>query len=129
MVCLPPGLFPSCSSPFTHKQMWDPHSASHWLTRSASYCLAMSPLRPGCPSPLLLWFWMHVSSLTPWLLDFHTVQFSDSSGCSLFLNLLSSFFWLCQEAKCIYLRLHLDWNSGPNKLFDITTCFLFYYSF
>ena len=46
--------------------------------------------------------------LTPWLLDFHAVQFSSSSGVfCLFLNLLLSFFWLCKEAKCIYLCLQL----------------------
>ena len=28
------------------------------------------------------------------------------------LNLLLSFFWLCMEAKCIYLCLHLDQKSG-----------------
>ena len=47
-------------------------------------CCESSP--PGCPSPPLLPVWMNVSSLTPWLLDFHTVQFSVSSGCFLFLN-------------------------------------------
>ena len=41
--------------------------------------------------PLLL-VWMNVSSLTPWLFDFHTVQFSGSSGYFLFLNLLLPFF-------------------------------------
>ena len=29
----------------------------------------------------------------------------------LFLNLLLSFFWLCEEAQCIYLYLHLGWKS------------------
>ena len=56
------------------------------LAEPASPCLATSPLCPGCPSPPLLPVWMNVSSLTPWLLDFHTVQFSVSSGCFLFLN-------------------------------------------
>ena len=50
---------------------------------------------PGCLSPPLLPVWMNVSSssffffvssLSPWLLDFHTVLFSVSSGCFLFLN-------------------------------------------
>ena len=27
-----------------------------------------------------------------------------------FLSLSLSFFWLCEEAKCIYLRLHLGWK-------------------
>ena len=65
----------------------------------------------GCLSPPLLPVWMNISSLTPWLLDFHIVQFSVSSGCFLFLNLLLSFFWLCKEAQCVYLGLHLGWKS------------------
>ena len=43
-------------------------------------------LSPSCPSPPLLQVWMNVSSLSSWLLDFHTVQFSGSSACFLFLN-------------------------------------------
>ena len=41
----------------------------------------------------------------------HTVGFSGSSGYFLFLKLLLSLFWLHQEAKCIYLRLHLGQKS------------------
>ena len=41
--------------------------------QSSSRCLAMSPLCPGSRSPPLLPVWMNVSSLTPWLLDFHKV--------------------------------------------------------
>ena len=66
---------------------------------------------PGCLSPPLLLVWMNVSSLTPWLSDFHTVWFSVSSGCFLFLNLLLSFFWLFRAAKCTYLCLHLGWTN------------------
>ena len=62
---------------------------------------------PGCLSPPLLQVWMNISSLTPWLSDLHIVQFSGSSGCFLCLNLLFSFFWLCEEAQCIYLCLLL----------------------
>ena len=68
-------------------------------------CRESSP--PGCLSLPLLLVWMNVSSLTPWILDFHTVHFSVSPGCFLFLNLLLSFFWLCEEAKYIYLCLYL----------------------
>ena len=32
-------------------------------------------------------------------------------------NLLLSFFWLCKEAKCIYLCLHLGWKS-PGTIFS-----------
>ena len=51
-----------------------------------SHCLILSPLCPSCLSPSLLLVWMNVSSLSPWLLAFHTVCFSVSSGCFLFLN-------------------------------------------
>ena len=47
---------------------------------SSSHHPAMHPHCPGFPSPPLLLILMNVSSLTPWLLDFHTVQFSGSSG-------------------------------------------------
>ena len=77
--------------------------------QSSSHYLATHPVHPGCPSPPLLPVWMNISSLTPWLLDFQTVWFSDSSGYCLFLNLLS-FFWLWEEAKCIHTCLHLGWK-------------------
>ena len=87
---------PSCSSQFICTQMWD------------CPVLQLPPCResslPGCQSPSLLPIWMNVSSLTPLLSDFHTVQFSVSFGCFLFLNLLLSFFWLCKEAQCVYLH-------------------------
>ena len=76
-------------------------------TWSSSRCLAACPLHPGCPSPPLLLVWMNVSSLTLWLSGFHTVQFSGSSGSFLFLNLLLSFFSLCEEAQCVYLCFHI----------------------
>ena len=79
--------------------------------RYSSYHLAACPLCPSCPSPLLLPVWVNVSSLTPWLSDFPIVQFSGSSAYSLFLNLLLSFFWLCKEAKCIYLCFHIGQKS------------------
>ena len=47
-------------------------------------CRESSPA--SCASLPLLPVWMNVSSLSPQLLDFHTVQFSVSSGCFLFLN-------------------------------------------
>ena len=55
-----------------------------------------------------------ISSLSPWLSDFHTVQFSVSSGCFFVFKLLLSFFCLCEGAQGVYLCLHLgrksDWN-------------------
>ena len=67
-------------------QLCLPCSTIHHLTGSASRLLAVSPLCPACPSPPLLPVWINVSSLSPWLLDFHTVRFSVSSRCLLFLN-------------------------------------------
>ena len=49
----------------------------------------LSAWPPSQPLPPV---WMNVSSLTPCLSDFYTVQFSGSSACFLFLNLLLSFF-------------------------------------
>ena len=77
--------------------------------------LATSSLFPVCPSLPLLPVWMQISSLTPCLSDFHTVWYSGSSGYFLFLNLLLPFFWLCKEAKCIYLCLHLGQMSKIRK--------------
>ncbi|KAF6104411.1 hypothetical protein HJG60_011347 [Phyllostomus discolor] len=83
------------------------HSDVGLLAPRGTCYLAESSL-PGHPSPRLLPVWRNVSSFTPWLWYFPTVQFSVSSGYFLFLNLSS--FWLCEEAQCIYLRLHLGWK-------------------
>ena len=64
-------------------------------------------------SPLLLPIWTNMASLNPWLLSFHTVQFSDSSGCYLFLRFsCNSYLWLWEKVKHVCLRLHLDWKSA-----------------
>ena len=88
----------SCSSQFICRHKWD-----HPVCQQLPYHESSLPLLP---------VWMHVSSVTPWLSDFHTVQFSGSSGCFLFSSLLS-FFWLCEKAQCIYLCLHL--SQKPNR--------------
>ena len=77
---------------------------------------------PPCheSSPPLLLVWMNVSSLTPWLSDFHTVQFSGNSGYFLFLNLLLS-FWLCGVLKYIYLCLPLGQKSPWLWIFNNLT--------
>ena len=95
---------PSCSSWFICTQMWD------CLVCKLLPCCESS--LPSCPSLPLLLVWMNVSSLTPWLSDFHTVRFSASS-CFLLLNLLLSLFWLCEEAQCVYLCLHFGCMSLP----------------
>ena len=64
-------------------------SASHCLphlTWSASCGLVTHPLHPGFLSLPLFPVRINVSSLTPWLSYFHTVWFSGTSGCLLFLD-------------------------------------------
>ena len=102
---------PSCSSWFICTQMQD-HPVLQLLP-----CCESSPT--CCLSLPLLQVWMDVSSLTTWLSDFHTVWFSGSSCCFLFLNLLS-FFWLCKEAKCVYLHLHVGQKSTLLYSFDFS---------
>ena len=60
------------------------HNPPTGWVRQLPPCRESSP--PSCLSPPLLLVWMNVSSLCPWLLDFHTARFSVSSGCFLFLN-------------------------------------------
>ena len=101
----------SCSCWFICVRIWDSPGCKPLP------CWVCQPLPchesslPGCPAPPFLPVLMNVSSLTPWLLDFHTVQFSVSSGCFLFLNVLFSLFWLCEEARCVSLHLHLGRKS------------------
>ena len=104
---VPPGLS-ACKFGTTH-------STSGCLTLSISCCLAQHThlhlAHPGPSATALLQvlsaqlpvstpptIWMNVYSLSPWFSDFHTVGFSVSFGCLLFLSLLFPFFWLCKEA-------------------------------
>ena len=84
-------LLPSCSSQFIHLQMWDHplHQPSPCLVCQPSPFLPVPPatallLVLSTQMPLSTPVWMKISSLTPWLSDFHAVQFSGSS-CFLFL--------------------------------------------
>ena len=73
--------------PLVHQLLphW-PAAALPTLLHNLPPCWVCQPL-PCCKSsPPLLLVWMNVSSLSPWLLDFHTVRFPISSGCFLFLN-------------------------------------------
>ena len=114
------------------------HSTIRHLAESTSRLLAANPLppTPGCPSLPLLPVWMNVSSLSPWLLDFHRVQFSVSSSCFLFLNCccpsfgcarrrsvstytfilagsLGKLFNLCRILVSLSLRITLGCSRGP----------------
>ena len=71
---------------------------STWCRTSLPFdFLSVLVVRGGtmCLPPPPSWFSgfiLNFSSLTPWLSDFHTVQFSVSSGCFLFLNCCCSSF-------------------------------------
>ena len=89
-----------------------PNSTIHHLAGSASHCFAMSPL---CPAAL---------SIPPIGLDECVFFISlvvglpySSIFCKFWLffvfKLLLSSCWLCEEAQCVYLRLHLGRKSSP----------------
>ena len=97
MVCLAPSLFLPV---YLHVHVGPPSLQAPSLPAVAlptllhnllpHWVLQPPPCResslPSYASLPLLPFWINESSLTPWLSDFHTVRFSVSSGCSLFLN-------------------------------------------
>ena len=96
LVCFTPPLF---------LQIYLSTNVGHWgppATVLPDPVLQPAPCHesslPSCLSPPLLPVWMNMSSLTPWLSDFHTVRFSISSGCFFVFKLLLSFFWLCEKA-------------------------------
>ena len=77
-----------------HAWMWDhlwPFCSCHLsLSHHVSW-----PLCPISASQPLITVWMMVVSLSPWLSDFHTAWFSDSSGCYLFWDLVVILFCGC----------------------------------
>ena len=87
------------------------------LPLDATLCLlASQPCLPGLLDFAPLPIWMIVASLSPWLSYFHTVPFSDSSGCHLFWDVVTVVLWLYEEAKYVNLRLHLDQKSNLSFL-------------
>ena len=73
-----------------------------WLVLQPLPCHASS--LSHCPYPPLLLVWMYVSSLTPWLLDFHAVQFSGSSAFKFAVVLL-----LVVQGGKVYLPMRPSW--------------------
>ena len=94
---------PSCSSRVIRMQMWD---GSVLLLPS---CFESS--LPSCPTPPLLQVWMNVSSLSPWLLGLPYSSIFCEFWLFFVFKLLLSFFWLCEEAQCVYLCLHVGRKS------------------
>ena len=111
-------MLPSHSSRLICTCLWDCWSASHSLACLVCH-LAMCPcVPPSCLSLPLIPVCMNVSSLPPWL----SVPYS-SIFCQfwlVFVFKLLSFFWLHEEVKHIYLRLHL----GQSSVFIIVSAML-----
>ena len=101
---------PSCSSRFICRQMWDHlvYQPPPRPVRQLPSCCESSPSQLPVSAPPTGLDECFFKSL---VVRLHRVQFSVSSGCFLFLNLLLSFFRLCKEAQCIYLHLHLGRKS------------------
>ena len=110
-------LLSSCSSQFIHMQIWDqPTPLAATLpalvlqlppcSESSLPCLPIS--WSGCPSPGLdgCFFFISLVVRLPYSLIF--CQF----WLFMFLNLLLSFFWLCEEAQYVYQCLHLGQKLG-----------------
>ena len=73
---------------------------------SASHRLVMSPLRPAAHlCPPLLPVWVSVSSLSPWLSDFHTVRFSVTAHCFFVFKLLLSFCCVRRHSVSTYVSI------------------------
>ena len=73
---------------------------------------------------------MNVSSLSPWLSDFHTIRFSVSSGCFLFLNCYPSFGWARRHSVFTYTSILAgsSWNISLCVTFSepLEKCYSFF---
>ena len=78
---------------------------------SVGCCFAATTLPSHVLSSLHFFpVWMNVSSLNPWLLDFHTVQFSDSSVCFLFWNWLLILLLVVRGSRAYLLMPPCGWK-------------------
>ena len=73
---------------------------------------------PSYPSLPRLQVWMNISSLTSWLSDFHTVRFSVSPGCFLFLNCCCPSFG-CERRHSVSTYASTLAGSAPAQLLII----------
>ena len=117
---------PSCSSQFVCTQMWD-HPLHQLL-----------PCWPATTLPPVLSAWLPVST-HPTRLD-ECVFFNSlvvglpfsSIFCQFWLffvfKLLLSFFWLCKEAHCVYLCLHLGRKSQYMIFKHVSILFLIFFT-
>ena len=105
-VCLAPQLFLPV---YLHANVRPPSLPAATLPalvlQPPSCCMSSPPWLPVSVSPTSL----HECFFSCWT----SIQFDFLAVLVifLFLNLLLSFFWLCEEAKCINLCLDLGWKS------------------
>ena len=97
-------LLPSCYTQFICRQIWD-----HWVLRLPP-CHVSSPLwlPVSAPPPSLNEYFF----LNPWLSDFHTIQFSDSSG-YFFVFKFVVVLHLVVRGGNVYLPMPLPWLESP----------------
>ena len=129
----PSVLLPSCSSQFICMQMWDcpvckplPHWVCQLLPCHPVPQSAASLGHPATGLPQVLSAWLPVSAPLICLdecffFNFLVVGLPYSSiFCHFWLffvfQLLLSFLWLCEEAQCVYLYLHLGRKSPRGYL-------------
>ena len=112
----PPAAASQASCSFAHLL----HNLAPLLVRQPLPHLEYS--LPGCPSPPLLLVWMNVSSLSPRLSDFHTVQFSVSSGCFLLLNCCPSFGCARRHSVSTYASILTGSPAGHLYLLKQLNC-------
>ena len=105
---------PSCSSQFICTQMWDHLARLPGLPAAALLDILSAP----AASLFLLPVWMNVSSLTPWLLSFHTVQFSGSSGWFYFFQICVVLLSVVRGSK-VYLPTLPTLPSRPEVLITV----------
>ena len=117
---------PSCPSRFICMRIWD-RPLHHPLPRCKS-----SP--PGCPSPPLppLAGLYEGFFLAPWFSDSHTVRFSVSSGCFLFLNCCS--FGCARRQVCLPMppswpEVHLSISNSSLLGYHLVLTYLTYLKF
>ena len=93
-------------------------STVHHVSGSRHIAIATSPLPQLPVSSQLLQVWMNVSSLSPWLSDFRTVQFSVSSGCFLFLNCCCPSFGSARRCSVSTYASILVFSSSITLILD-----------
>ena len=115
---------PICSSRFIHTQMWDfPLCQPPPIPPGPALSCVLSTRLPISAPPTSLYECFFFNSLVVGLP--HSSIFCQFWGYFVF-KLLFSFFWLYEEAQCIYLCLHL---GQINTVSDLIVLFLSHLTF